>query len=208
MKKSIEVPTSWSDVTLRKYLELSETLKGFEDNEEAQTATLLYHLCGLDGNEINSLSTQSYSLLKETLLGFMNQNNESLQRIILIDGEECGFEPNLSKMSYGAYCDITKFNELSIDKNWSKIMSILYRKVTNRFGETYSIEPYSGVVDGEKFLDVPMDVHFGAYFFFVHLSMDLVNSIQNSSMKMVEGIPPNIKRILERSGELMQQSLN
>ena len=207
-KKTIEVPESWKDVTLRKYLELQETLKGFEGNEDAQTASLLYHLCGLEGKEILGLSTESYNTLKNTLLSFMNSDNESLQRIIRIGDEEWGFEPNLSRMSYGAYCDITKYNELGIDKNWAKIMSILYRKVVKRFGETYEIEPYKGVIDEAPFLDLDMSIHFGAYFFFVHLSMDLVNSTLNYSMKDQVDLPPNIKQILVKSGHLMQQSLN
>jgi hypothetical protein len=59
-------------------------------------------------------------------------------------------------------------------------------------------------MEHEKFLDVSMDVHFGALFFFVHLSMDLLNSTLNS-MTQTE-YPANMKLILERSGALIQQS--
>ncbi len=206
--KTLSVPNEWSDVTLRKYLELQSGLSGYEGDDEAQTATLLYYLCGLDGKDINSLSTQSYNTLKSTLIGFMNNNSEDLQRIITIGGVEYGFEPNLSQMSYGAYCDITKFNQLSIDTNWAKIMNILYRPVTKKFMGTYEIRPYDGRGDSELFLDLGMDIHFGAYFFFVHLLTDLASSTLNYSMKELEDIPPSIKRILERSGNLMQQSWN
>jgi len=106
-------------------------------------------------------------------------------------------------MSYGAYCDITKFNELAIDKNWAKIMSILYRPINKKFLNTYSIQPYDGKIDESLFLELTMDIHFGAYFFFVLLSRDLLNSTLNSMTKM-EDIPHSIKQILVKSGELMR----
>jgi hypothetical protein len=57
----------------------------------------------------------------------------------------------------------------------------------------------------EMFLNVGMDIHFGALFFFVNLLMDLLNSILNSTM--AKDIHPNIKQILERSGQLIPHSL-
>ena len=143
--------------------------------------------------------------LKAELLSFMNNTDLPLQRFVTIGGIEYGFEPNLSEMAYGAYSDITAFKNLTIDDNWSKIMSILYRPVTNkRKSGLYSIKTYDGKMEWEKFLDVPMDVHFGALFFFVHLSMDLLNSTLNSMSQME--LPANLKQILEKSGTLIPQS--
>ena len=206
MKQSItiDVPTSWKDITLKKYLELQSELNNYEDNEEAQTALLLYHLCGINAAQLKTISNKSYNELKDTMLSFMSNNQLPLQKIILIDGVEYGFEPNLSRMSYGAYCDITKFTELAIDKNWAKIMRILYRPVEKKFLNTYAIKPYNGEIDDTLFLPLTMDIHFGAFFFFVHLSRDLVSSTLNYLTKTEEDIPHSIKQILVRSGELMQ----
>jgi hypothetical protein len=107
-------------------------------------------------------------------------------------------------MSYGAYADITQYDTITIDDNWAKIMSILYRPVTKRVRDTYEIERYIGLIDSDKFLDVSMDKHFGTLFFFVNLSTDLVKSILNSTKEEVT--QPNIKSILERSGEIILQS--
>jgi hypothetical protein len=84
-------------------------------------------------------------------------------------------------------------------------MSILYRPVLEKKGDMYHIAPYTGNIDKNKFLDLGMDVHFGTLFFFVNLSMDLMNAILKSLK--VEELPPNIKLILERSGEVMQRLL-
>jgi hypothetical protein len=85
-------------------------------------------------------------------------------------------------------------------------MSILYRPVSKKFGDTYEIKPYNGIIDEELFLTVPMNVHFGAYNFFFLLSRDLQKSILNYMKGM--DLPPNIKLILERSGEVMHRLLN
>jgi hypothetical protein len=125
-----------------------------------------------------------------------------MQKFVTIDGVEYGFEPNLSQMTYGAYVDISKFETFNIDKNWQKIMNILYRPVVRKKGDMYSIKPYIPNDDDSKWLDVGMHVHFGALFFFVHLSTDLLSSILKSTMEME--LPHNIKQILARSGEVMQ----
>ena len=109
-------------------------------------------------------------------------------------------------MSYGAYADITKNDTIAIDKNWAKVMSILYRPVTKKQKERYDIQTYDGNIDETNWLDVNMEVHWGALFFFVRLQMDLLNGILKSLKE--EEVPANMRSILARSGELMQQSLS
>ena len=208
MQKQIElkIPTSYEDITLRKWLELQNDLKNYEEDEEATTAVLLLHLCGLSPEYLTGISVDDYNLLKYALMQFIGKTDLELQRFIKIDGVEYGFEPNLSNIAYGAYADITQYQTLTIDDNWPKIMSILYRPITKRVRDTYDIETYKGEINEDKFLGVSMDVHFGALFFFVRLSTDLLKSILNYMKE--EELPHNIKSILERSGEIIQQSWN
>ena len=203
---TLTVPTDWSSVTLKKYLTLQKDMKNYVDDEEAQTALMLSHLCGLDAEYINSLSIEDYNQVRTALEGFVNNTEYPLQKIIRIDGKEYGFEPNLSQMSYGAYVDVSKFGQLTIDDNWPKIMSILYRPIVDKKGDMYTIETYKGNIDEKLFLSVNMDVQFGALFFFVNLLMDLLNATLKSLK--VEGLPPNIKSILEKSGEITKRLLN
>jgi len=109
-------------------------------------------------------------------------------------------------MSYGAYADITQYKQLTIDKNWAKIMSILYRPVTHKKGEMYSIKAYDGELKEQLFSEIGMHIHLGALFFLLNLQMDLLKSILSSSMEKVTN--PNMKQILERSGQLILQSFN
>ena len=205
MKKQIEiiVPTDWSAITLRKYIELTNDLKLYEGDDEAQTAALFYHLCKLEPNVLPKLDAETYLNIKDDLYSFINHNQLDLKKEITLNGIQYGFYPNLSKIEYGAYVDISKYNEMGLDSKWAEVMSILYRPITKRIGGLYEVKSYDGYIDKELWLDVTMDVHFGAWFFFINLSKELLKGILNYTKEM--GLPPNIKSILERSGEVIQQ---
>ena len=203
MKQEIKitVPTQWSAITLNQYLNLQRDLKVYGENEDGYTACLMHHLCGFNVEYLSQLDTQTFINIKNDLLSFMGKTDFPLQKFITIDGVEYGFEPNLSKMAYGAYLDIAKYDTFTIDDNWAKIMSILYRPVISKTGALYEIKTYDGYINEDKFLEVGMDVQFGSLFFFVRLLTDLPNSIQKSLMD-TEEIPRNIKLILEKSGKI------
>jgi hypothetical protein len=209
MKKTIQVEalTEWKDVTLKKYLEMTKDIDSYKDDESAMTALMLHHLAGIPYDMIPHISAESYNVLKNKLSKFMTPEETELQRFITIDGVEYGFEPNLSKMTYGAYADISKYDTLTIDKNWAKIMSILYRPVVKkeRLG-LYQIKPYDGDINEEKWLDVTMDIHFGCLFFFINLQLDLMKDTLKSLTEME--LPPNIHTILVKSGQVMQRYTN
>ena len=199
----IEVPNDWSAVTLKQYLALKKDMDAYEGDEEALTACLFHHLCKFPIQYIQQLDIDTYIAIKSNLVSFFNKADLPLKRIIEIDGVEYGFEPDLSRMPYGAYVDISKYQSIAIDKQWAEIMSILYRPVIKQSGQLYDIAQYDGNIDGEKFMGVSMDVHFGALFFFVTLLKDLQKDTLKSLTDMTE-IPPSIKLTLERSGVLTQ----
>lgn len=211
MKKEIEitVPKDFSAVTLKQYLKIQDDLKNYEDDKEAQDAFLLFNLCGLTPDITSKLDIETLGSIKNDLYGLLNNQDYELQKKVKIEDIEYGFEPNLSEMAYGAYLDLSKFETISIDKNWSTIMAILYRPVTTKRGALYEIEGYKGVEpwDEDRWLDVTMDIHFGAFFFFNRTYKDLLNGILNYSKEQLskEETPhPYIKRILEQSGEVIK----
>jgi hypothetical protein len=203
---TLSIPQSYGDISLKKWLEFQKELKNYEGDEAAMDALMLSYLCGLHPVYLKGIAIDDYAIIKSELQSFLSNTDLPLQKIIRIDNIEYGFEPNLSQMTYGAYADIIAFKELTIDDNWAKIMSILYRPIVHKKGDMYSIQSYKGEIDEDKWLEVGMDVHFGALFFFVNLLMDLLKGILNSTMQME--FPHNIKSILERSGQLIPHSLN
>lgn len=210
MKKvnlEINVPQNWKAVSLKEYLKLKKDLDVYNETEEEITACLFYHLCGVQANILPKLDVNTFAGIKSDLVKLMKDTEHDLKRVIKIDDVEYGFEPNLSQMSYGAYVDIQKYEEIDINDNWAKIMSILYRPITKWKGALYEIEPYKGEDNSDKFLDIPMDVHFGAVFFFKTLLNHLSQNILKS-LKEMENLPDNMNTILERSGNLTLPSTN
>jgi hypothetical protein len=202
MEIKINVPQNWSGITLREYLQFQNDVKVYGDEDSGYMACILHHFCKVPSDLISKLPTDIYFNIKTDLIEFIGKTDLPLQRLIKIGDVEYGFEPNLSKIPYGAYLDITKYDTISINEDWAKVMSILYRPVTKKVLQQYTIEPYKGLINPDTFMDTTMDVHFGALHFFFHLSEDLVNDILKSSR--VEQLPPSIKSILEKNGEATQ----
>jgi len=202
----IRIPQSWSDITLKDYLEVMKELKNYEGDEEAQSAIMITYLCGLEPEYLPQLTKEAFDTIRNDLANFINKTEFPLQRIININGVEYGFEPNLSNMSYGAFVDISKYETITIDENWGKVMSILYRPVTAKVRDTYEIETYKGVIDDTEFLKLGMDIHYGCFFLFTNLLKDLLISTLNSTKVMDN--PHNMQSILEKSGAIMQQLWN
>jgi hypothetical protein len=209
MKQEIilKVPTSWEAVTLKDYLALRKDMETYADDNEAVTACLFHHLCHFPVAYLNQMDIDTYINIKKDLEGFFNKADHPLKRFITIDGVEYGFEPNLSNMAYGAYVDISKYETVGVDAKWAEIMSILYRPVVKKAGALYDIKTYDGELYPEKFMDVSMDVHFGALFFFKNLLEDLQKDTLNSLMGLTE-LPRNMKSVLEKSGALTQALSN
>lgn len=212
MKKEIQikVPNDYSAISLKKYLQLQEDLKNYEGESDAQTAFLLYHLCGLTPELTSKLDVTTLGNIKQDLDKLLKRQDFPLQRTIKFGDEEFGFVPNLSDIEYGAYLDLAKFETLTIDKNWPTIMSILYRPITSKRGALYDIKGYEGVKDDEKdkWMDVPMDFHFGTFFFFNRIYKDLLNGILKSLREEVskQGMQhPHIQQILQESGKVINQ---
>lgn len=206
----IQVPTSWSAVTLRDYLKLRKDMETYKDDEEAITACLFHHLAHFPLEYIQQMDIETYIAIKKDLVRFFNDITYPLKRKIEIGGIQYGFEPNLSQMAYGAYVDISKYETVGIDAKWAEIMSILYRPIVKTSGALYDIKTYDGVINGETFLDTTMDVHFGALFFFNNIVKDLASGIQKSLMEELTGmdLPLKLKQILAENGVVTHQSFN
>jgi hypothetical protein len=215
MKKEIEivVPKDYSAVSLKKYLKIQDDLETYKDDKEAQDAFLLYNIIGLTPEVIIKLDSDTITSIKKDLYAFLGKTDFELQKFVTIDGVKYGFEPNLSKMAYGAYLDLSSYQNIALDKNWASIMNILYRPVTKTKGALYSIEPYNSDKQDnrDKWLDVNMDIHFGCFFFFnrilKELTKDTLKSLREAALED-QAVNPHTKRILQESGALINRLLS
>jgi len=185
-------------------------MDSYKDNEEAVFACLLHHICHFPVEYLEQMDIDTYLSIKTDVTKFFSKIEHELVRFIRIDGVEYGFEPNLSQMAYGAYLDIAKYENVSIDDKWGEIMSILYRPVTNKMGALYDIEPYTGKLYSEVFNSVTMDVHFGALFFLINLQTDLLKSTLKSSMPELTQVPllQKLRQTLDENGKAIHPLFN
>jgi hypothetical protein len=83
----ISIPTEWSDVKLKKWLELQKELENYKDDQEAVSALMLYHLCGIQPEYIAGMQVITYNEIQNDLANFVNNVEDiPLQKFIMIDG--------------------------------------------------------------------------------------------------------------------------
>ena len=208
----VTIPQSWDEITLETYLKYRKTIDMYKEDVEAEEddksfIIALDILCGIKPDMITQIPMDKLKIIQQDLIGFIGKADFELERFITIDNVEYGFEPNLAEISYGAYLDISKHDTISIDKNWTKIMSILYRPIVKKDKNYYEIQTYTGKEDDSVFLKTNMRVNFGCLFFFINTSKDLQRYTQKSLMAEQE-ILHLFKSITGKSGEGILRLLN
>ena len=211
VKVKVRIPTDWNDITLETYLKYRKTLDLYKDDDEDELDMVnksiiiaLDILCGVAPTFASQMPVEMLSHVMDSLNKFMSDTTFDLQRIITIDGVEYGFEPNLSNIAYGAYLDISKYDNITIDNNWQKIMAILYRPIVSKTGKLYEIKEYTTMEDDTIFLKTTMDVNFGCIGFFLHLSRDLA-LYTLKSLNLQEETNLLLQSITERNGKDIPQ---
>ena len=164
------IPENWNDInieTYQKYIDIQEG-KGSEKNKIIKSLALL----------CNTTTAIIKKMLYSDLLDIMNiikdmLNNEptdnDFKKIFNFNNQEYGFVPNLSAISTGEYIDLEAYTKEPV-KNLHNIMSILYRPITHKINERYTIENYNpDQFKEELFKKCPMDIALSSLGFFLTL---------------------------------------
>ena len=95
-----------------------------------------------------------------------------------------------------------------------KAMSILYRPITQRWGDKYTIAEYTAQEKSEHFLDMPAPAVAGALLFFWTTERELRNTLESSltrtaveamrSIQSGNGTPPSTHWLGRTFSKLMQ----
>jgi hypothetical protein len=166
----LTIPDKWSDITIetyQKYVEIQEG-RGSEKNKVVKSLALL---CGVSPFVVKKMA---YKDLLE-IIGIIKTmidtepDKEEFRKTFMFKKEEYGFVPNLSGISTGEYIDLENYCKNPIE-NLHIIMSILYRKVTFKRNERYTIESYNpDEFKEEIFKECPMDIALSSLGFFLTL---------------------------------------
>ena len=174
----LRLPASFQDLTLRHLMTLeTET----DPVKRVQAVT---------GHSFAELRKMPHKLLVEANAHLDTlQANEVAQHkeIIELNGVEYGFVPDWDEFSAGEWIDMETYTA-DFWKTPHKAMSILYRPLERKWGDCYSIKPYTAKEDAEVFLDMPAPLVAGALLFFWSTEKKLLNALQSSLIQKTQEV--------------------
>ena len=141
--KEFEAINDWSDVTLDKWLKLVDIDKDSSSKEALET---LKQLTNIPEDLIKELSISDVSVIMEHFTKLQTEAETELKNIIEIDGKEYGFHPKLDDITLGEYADIETMIVNGLEKNLPELMAVLYRPITEKKNDKYTIESYDGEI--------------------------------------------------------------
>tara|TARA_R110002073_G_scaffold30098_3_gene94305 strand:- start:1003 stop:1584 length:582 start_codon:yes stop_codon:yes gene_type:complete len=174
------IPNEWSDITIetyQKYIVIQEG-KGTEKNKVLKSLALL---CGTTTTIVKKMLYSDLLDIMNIIKGMLDNepSKTDFKKMFMFKEQEYGFVPNLSKISTGEYIDLETYTKEPV-KNLHNIMSILYRPVTHKVNERYTIENYNpDEFKEELFKDCPMDIALSSLGFFLTLGEALARTSHN-----------------------------
>ena len=175
MKMKIKIPSSLKAITLEKY---QKYLKIQENNtdETFLAIKMIEIFLGLRGDTIMKMKAKSIRDITNVLSEMFTEKPELVKEFTM-KGVDYGFIPDLENMTFGEYVDLDTY--IGDVDNLHRAMAVLYRPITHKANDKYSIEEYEGE-DDEKMKDMPMDAVLSSILFFYNLGMDLSKTMLNS----------------------------
>tara|TARA_R110002073_G_scaffold107354_2_gene241988 strand:+ start:757 stop:1407 length:651 start_codon:yes stop_codon:yes gene_type:complete len=175
MKLSIDIPTKLEDITLRQYKRFFKVQEQTQDNK-LLNAKMIEIFCSSNLDDVMRLKLNDI----DTIVGMISKlfdQKPNLVRSFKVNKVEFGFHPQLDDLTLGEYIDLDTF--IGDWNNMEKAMNVLYRPITAKLQEKYSIEDYN-VNLHPNIVDMPLSAVMSAIFFLWNLGIDLSSSMTNS----------------------------
>ena len=173
----LTIPDNWKDITIgtyQKYVKIQEG-KGTDKTKVVKSLALL---CNTSPFIVKKMAYTDLLDIMNIIKGMIDTEpkKEDFVKLFTFSEIEFGFVPNLNKLTTGEYIDLESYCKNPIE-NLHIIMSILYRKVTNKVNKRYAIEPYNpDEFKEELFKDCPMNIALSSLGFFLTLGERLAKT--------------------------------
>ena len=178
-QKEYKLISSWTEVTLEKWLKLVSFKTGTKTKEARETIAAL---SDIPKNVIDQLELKDVALIMERVSDLQKDEDSSLKRVIEIEGKRYGFHPDLNSITLGEYADIENFIKNDIEKNLPELMAVLYRPIVEETSSgVYTIEAYDGdiTIRTEKMKKMAIEQVQSALVFFYHFAQILLMILQS-----------------------------
>ena len=171
-KETYSTINSWSDVSLESWMKLIEVETG---SQAIQAEETISELSDIPKTMIKELSIADVAVIMSKIAEMQSKQDSSLKKIFKIEGIEYGMHPNLDLLTLGEYADIETFIKNGIEQNMPEVLAVLFRPVTERKGEAYTIESYDGeiTIRTEIMKKMSAEQVQAALFFFWNLGKEL-----------------------------------
>ena len=173
----LTIPNEWSDITIGIYQEYVKIQEG-KASEKNKVIRSLALLCNTSPFVVKKMAYTDLLEIMNIIKGMIDTEpkEEDFVKVFTFSDIEFGFVPNLNKLTTGEYIDLESYCKNPIE-NLHIIMSILYRKVTNKVNDRYAIEPYNpDEFKEELFKDCPMNIALSSLGFFLTLGERLAKT--------------------------------
>ena len=166
----LTIPDNWKDITIgtyQKYVKIQEG-KGTDKTKVVKSLALL---CNTTPFIVKKMAYTDLLEIMDIIKKMIDTEptKQDFKKLFTFKGEEYGFCPNLSKLTTGEYIDLEAYCKEPIE-NLHIIMSILYRRVTNKVNNRYAVESYDPEEFKEElFKDCPMNIALSSLGFFLTL---------------------------------------
>jgi hypothetical protein len=193
--KEFKLINEWSDVTYEKWLKLIDSKTGSKTKEAQETIAAL---SDIPKQLINELSIKDVAVIMGRIAELQQKQDNSLKRLITLNNIEYGFHPDLDSITLGEYADVETYIKNGIEANLPELMAILYRPVTEKKNNIYTIAAYDGDIRmrTEEMRKMSAEQVQSALVFFWHLGKRLSEILPSYLMErlreMNQQLPQNL----------------
>ena len=147
--KEYNMPSSWKDVKLKTYIELSNIDTGL--SKIKNIVTIISILANIP---IKELYKVDFTDITKIDVSFIGNTSKEIDKVIEIDNTKYGVVKDMKKLSLGEYVDLDHY--ATTGKDIHKVVAILMRPITAEDENLYTIEEYDAEsleVRAEVFLE-------------------------------------------------------
>tara|TARA_R110000824_G_scaffold114213_1_gene264595 strand:+ start:253 stop:894 length:642 start_codon:yes stop_codon:yes gene_type:complete len=198
--KEYKLISKWSDVSLENWLELVGTKT---DSKTKEAEQVIAAVSNIPKQLVKELELSDVAFIMSKVSELQAAGDDSLKRIIEIEGKEYGFHPDLSSITLGEYADIEMFIKNDMEKNLPELMAVLYRPIVEKKNDIYTIEAYDGNISirAEEMKKMSGEQVQSALVFFWHLGKVFVKILQSFSIQVLKGMNQQLRQnLLQKNG--------
>jgi len=200
-EKTYNLINSWSEVSLEKWLKVIDVETGSKTKQAEETISTL---SDMPKKLVKELALRDVAIIMHKISELQSKQDTVLKKVIEINGVEYAMHPDLSEMTLGEYADIETLIKEGLEKNMPELCAILFRKVTERNGEAYTIESYDGniTIRSEEMKKMSAEQVQSALVFFWHFAKELSEILPSYLMERTQEIVEELQtEISQNAGD-------